>query len=85
MSRGLTDLLAELATLCASRPGALALIGAAARNAWAPPRATSDLDLAVSASAPLLASLESTLVALGYSQVRSHRADPEDAQADLLV
>ena len=85
VSRGLTEILGALAAACGSRRAALALIGAAARNAWAPPRATTDLDLAVSASDPLLESIQSTLQGLGYERVRSQRADPADAQADLIV
>jgi predicted nucleotidyltransferase len=80
----LTETLAVLAR-CASRRGDLALIGAAARNAWAPPRATTDLDLAVAATDPVLASIEAGLRPLGYERVRSHRADPADPQADLIV
>lgn len=65
--------------------GSVALIGAVARNAWAPPRATTDLDVAIAASAGVIESVERALIGLGYERVRSHRADPEDALADLVV
>ena len=56
--------------------GSLALIGAVARNAWAPPRARTDLDVTIAASSELLESVQRALTALGYERVRSHRADP---------
>jgi predicted nucleotidyltransferase len=79
------DVLAALAGVARAIPRAIALIGAVARNAWAPPRATTDLDLAVSASPEALTALEDTLRSLGYQPVRSHRADPVDRLADLIV
>jgi predicted nucleotidyltransferase len=85
MSGLLTDVLSTLLDAVAARSGVLALIGAFARNAWAPPRATTDLDLAVAASADVLAALDEALAGLGYEKVRSHRADPGDPLADLLV
>jgi hypothetical protein len=84
VASGLTEILAALAG-CGAPSGALALIGAAARNTWAPPRATTDLDLAVSAADPTLESIHGALTGLGYERVRSHRADPADPQADLIV
>lgn len=69
----------------AAGPEDLAVIGAVARNAWAPPRATTDLDLAVSASASTLAAAEAALVALGYQCVRRQRADPADPLPDMLI
>lgn len=63
----------------------LAVIGAVARNAWAPPRATTDLDLAVSASASTLAAAEAALAALGYQCVRRQQADPADPLPDMLI
>jgi predicted nucleotidyltransferase len=65
--------------------GSVALIGAVARNAWAPPRATTDLDVAIAASSGVIGTVEAALAGLGYDRVRSHRADPDDALADLLV
>jgi predicted nucleotidyltransferase len=69
----------------AGAPGSFAIIGAVARNAWAPPRATTDLDLAVLADASLLARIEVALRGLGYLSVRQHRADPADALPDIEI
>ena len=55
-----------------------AVIGAAARNAWAPPRLTTDLDFAVVADPDGYRRLVAALADLSYSPVRSHRADPSD-------
>lgn len=79
------ELLAALAQVFAGRPGAFALIGATARNAWAPPRATTDLDVTVAADATVLEQAQRALAELGYEVVRTHRADPEDELADLVV
>lgn len=84
MSSRLADVLSALSAAAGSRP-ALALIGATARNAWAPPRATTDIDLAVAADPAVLEAVKEALQALGYEPVRSHRADPEDPLADLVV
>jgi len=62
----------------AGEPRAFAVIGAVARNAWAPPRATADLDLAVSARPEVLERL-------GYRRVREQRADPSDSLPDILI
>ena len=79
----MTDLLAALAA--ALPPPRLALIGAVARNAWAPPRATSDLDLAVAATEDALAAADAALAALGFRCVRRQQAQAADALPDLLV
>jgi predicted nucleotidyltransferase len=84
MPNRLTDVLSALIDSAGAR-GSVALIGAVARNAWAPPRATTDLDVAIAASSDVIESVQRALTALGYEQVRSHRADPEDALADLVV
>jgi len=55
-----------------------ALIGAAARNAWAPPRATTDLDLAAVVDAEGYDRVVGELERLGYAPVRSHRAQASD-------
>jgi predicted nucleotidyltransferase len=83
MPNTLTDVLSALLDAAGAR--GFALIGAVARNAWAPPRATTDLDVAIAASSDVLESVERALTALGYEPVRSHRADPGDALADLVV
>jgi len=68
----------------AADAGLVAVIGAVARNAWAPPRATTDLDLSVAATATVVGALGAALTALEYSCVRQHRADAADALPDLL-
>ncbi len=57
---------------------AYALIGAAARNAWAPPRATTDLDVAALVDPPGYESVVRALAAIGYAPVRAHRTEPSD-------
>jgi hypothetical protein len=82
MAVGIAELLAVLSSL---GEGRYAVVGAVARNAWAPPRATTDVDLAVAASPDLLASAERTLESVGYRLVRRQQADPRDALPDLLI
>jgi len=55
-----------------------ALIGAAARNAWAPPRATTDLDFAGLVDVEGYGRVVRELARLGYAPVRSHRTQPSD-------
>ncbi|GIW41435.1 MAG: hypothetical protein KatS3mg076_2012 [Candidatus Binatia bacterium] len=47
-----------------------AVIGAVARNAWAPPRATTDLDVAVAAEPAVVRAVGTALRTLGYALVR---------------
>jgi hypothetical protein len=79
----IADLL-EALTRAAGR-GSLLVVGAVARNAWAPPRATSDLDLAVAASSKAVSAVEAALAALGYSCARRQQVDVEDDLPDVLV
>ena len=65
--------------------GQWAFIGAVARNAWAPPRATTDLDLAVVADHATLVAIGAALESLGYSLVREQRAEAADPLPDILV
>lgn len=69
----------------AGNPGAFAIIGAVARNAWAPPRATTDLDLTVLGDADLLTRVDAALAGLGYRTVRDQRADPADDLPDIKI
>ncbi len=69
----------------AGKPRAFAVIGAVARNAWAPPRATADLDLAVSAHREVLERIARRLESLGYRRVREQRADATDSLPDILA
>jgi hypothetical protein len=55
-----------------------ALIGAAARNAWAPPRATTDLDVAALVDPPGYERVVRALAAIGYAPARAHRTEPSD-------
>ncbi len=63
----------------------VAIVGAVARNAWAPPRATTDLDLSVLASAETVGAAERALEGLGLRCVRRQQADPGERLPDLLV
>lgn len=80
----LADLLGAIARGLGSA-GAYAVIGAVARNAWAPPRATTDLDLTVAARPDALDAIANTLDAVGYRRVRGQRADPGDVLPDILI
>jgi polysaccharide biosynthesis protein len=71
--------LAEVVTAVAHAVGdrrSVAVIGAVARNAWAPPRATTDLDLTISAHHETLDALDAALRRLGYTAVRRQQAEP---------
>ena len=63
----------------------VAVIGAVARNAWAPPRATTDLDLTISAHHETLDALDAALRRLGYTAVRRQQAEPGDPVPDVLI
>ncbi len=65
--------------------GSWAIIGAVARNAWAPPRATTDLDLTVIADQVMLNAVAGALASLGYSRVREQRAEPRDPLPDIII
>lgn len=65
--------------------GRAAIIGALARNAWAPPRATTDIDMVVSASEPSLAGIQRELEHLGYRCVRRQQADAADSIPDVMI
>jgi hypothetical protein len=62
-----------------------AVIGAVARNAWAPPRATTDLDCAVSVDAPGYGTLLAALGRRGFSVRRTVVADPSDPIPDVVL
>jgi hypothetical protein len=62
-----------------------AVIGAVARNAWAPPRATTDLDCAVSVDAAGYASLLDALARRGFSVRKTVVADPNDSVPDVVL
>lgn len=64
---------------------AYALIGAAARNAWAPPRATSDFDLALIVDPDGYARLLAALAARGFSVRQAISAEPDDEIPDVVL
>lgn len=55
-----------------------ALIGAAARNAWAPPRLTTDVDVAALVDAEGYAHVVSAFAAIGYRILSAHRSGPDE-------
>jgi hypothetical protein len=81
------SIIAVLRTLqaTAGQHGQWAIIGAVARNAWAPPRATTDLDLVVVADHATLVAIAGALESLGYSRVREQRAEAGDPFPDIIV
>lgn len=83
MAVGLVELLASLDEHLGA--GSYAIVGAVARNAWAPPRATTDLDVAIAAEPAVVQKGERTLRDLGYAPVRRHQVAAEDAVPDLIV
>jgi hypothetical protein len=62
-----------------------AVIGAMARNAWAPPRATSDFDLALVVDAEAYGRLIAALAARGFSVKQTIAADPDDPIPDVVL
>jgi predicted nucleotidyltransferase len=76
-----------LARVCqaAGGHGCFAVIGAVARNAWAPPRATTDVDITVAGRESHLQAITGALTSLGYTRVREHKTDPADALPDTLI
>lgn len=70
---------------CLEEMGArYAVIGALARNAWARPRASTDVDFAIGLDASGLEQLRAGLEARGFTFVRAHVVDPEDPLPDML-
>ena len=69
----------------AGGPESFAVIGAVARNAWAPPRATTDVDLAIAARPEILQAIGCALRTLGYQQVRQQQADPGEQLPDIVI
>lgn len=61
-----------------------ALIGALARNAWARPRASTDVDFALAASPQQLTALREALVQDGFTLLRTHVIDAQDELPDIL-
>jgi hypothetical protein len=61
-----------------------AVIGALARNAWARPRASTDVDFAVALGAGGATRLRDALESRGFTFVREHTVEPADDLPDLL-
>ena len=79
----LVDVLAAVEQ--AAGVGSHAVIGAVARNAWAPPRATTDLDFTIAARPDTLVAIESALGTLGYRPVRRQQTEPGDTLPDIVI
>ncbi len=79
------DALQAAVGACEAARVGYAVIGGVARNAWAPPRATTDLDLAVLLSVPVYESLLGELAACGFDPQQVVRATPDDALPDVVL
>ena len=62
-----------------------AIVGALARNAWARPRASTDVDMTIGLSADQMPALRSLIAGLGLIVRREHTVDPGDAVFDLML
>src|SRR5262249_33484693 len=71
----LDELLQTAASVLSAAEAPHALIGGCARNVYAPPRATRDVDLAVECSASVYARIASELRAAGFDRVTETRTD----------
>lgn len=78
-------LLAAAVQACEEVGAGYALIGALARNVWAPPRATADVDLAVAVEAASYASLLAALERRGVALKRTVVADPGASVPDVVL
>ncbi|MGH7855967.1 MAG: hypothetical protein ACREQY_01465 [Candidatus Binatia bacterium] len=78
-------LLREVAEACRLARVEYAFIGAVARNAWAPPRATTDLDVALSAGRAAYESLLAEFRTRGFAVLRTVVADASDDLPDLVL
>jgi hypothetical protein len=85
MSDDLLALLREAVRACEEARVAYAVIGAVARNAWAPPRATTDLDLAVAVDVGAYRALLSALAAAGLSVTRTVSAEEQETVPDVIL
>jgi hypothetical protein len=82
---GPLDLLRTMVEVCCEVPVEYAVIGAIARNAWAPPRATADLDLAVAVGAEQYGALEEALARRGIVVKRRSSVDLASGVPDLVL
>lgn len=79
------DALRRVIGACAEVGVAYAVIGAVARNAWAPPRATTDIDFAVSVEPEAYGPLVGALERRGLTVKRRISTDPDAAVPDILL
>jgi len=70
---------------CEAVQAGYAVIGAVARNAWAPPRATTDLDIAVFVTVDVYESLIRELAAYGFEPQQAVTATPDDVLPDVVL
>jgi hypothetical protein len=85
MSDDPVELLRKVVKVCEAVGTGYAVIGAVARNAWAPPRATADLDLAVSVTAESYEPLIAALRRGGLTVKRTIAADPAAPIPDIVL
>ncbi|MEO8604177.1 MAG: hypothetical protein ABI629_16495 [bacterium] len=78
-------LLRQVVGACGEAGAAYAIIGGVARNAWAAPRATADLDLAVVVPPAIYAPLLARLEAAGLTVRRTITADSKELVPDLVL
>lgn len=78
-------LLRRVVEACTSAKVPYAVIGAVARNAWAPPRATTDIDLAVAVSEAAYRPLLDALRARGLLLKRAMTSEASAAVPDLVL
>jgi predicted nucleotidyltransferase len=79
---GLLEIVVEV---CVAAGVDYAVIGAIARNAWAPPRATADVDIAVAVSPEQYRGLVTALERRGFTVKRVSAADSGDLVPDLVL
>lgn len=85
MNAGPIGLVTQIADACSSVGVEYAIIGAIARNAWAAPRATADLDVAIAVDARQYDRLVSLLVDREFTVRRIGAADPASEIPDLVL
>jgi hypothetical protein len=79
------DALSEVVAACRTANVEYAVIGAVARNAWATPRATTDLDLAIAVTIASYARLISALSGCGFEPDRAVTAEEGDPLPDVAL
>jgi hypothetical protein len=85
VAASLDELLHIAARTLSGASAAHALIGGCARNIYAPPRATRDVDVAVRASTDNYAYIARELQAQGFGRVTETRTDPQAPVPDVAL